>query len=86
MKRRLLSLCSLCVLAGLLAHAAPYDLKEPSADEIAKMRAAMPAKATAKPAKPRKILILSQCEGFKHSSVPYAEKAFEILGQKTGAF
>ncbi|MBT7299191.1 MAG: hypothetical protein HN849_06755 [Victivallales bacterium] len=86
MKRRLLSLCSLCVLAGLLTHAAPYDLKEPSADEIAKMRAAMPAKATAKPAKPRKILILSQCEGFKHSSVPYAEKAFEILGQKTGAF
>jgi len=86
MKRRLLSLCSLCVLAGLLIQADPYDLKEPSPEEIAKMQAAMPAKATAKPAKPRKILILSQCEGFKHSSVPYAEKAFEILGQKTGAF
>jgi type 1 glutamine amidotransferase len=86
MKRRLLSLTSLCVLAGLLVQAAPYDLKEPSADEIAKMQAAMPASPTVKPAKKYKLLIISQCEGFKHSSVPYVEKAFEILGQKTGVF
>jgi len=86
MKRRALSLCSLLLLGSLLAQAEPYGMKEPSAEEIVKMQAAMPAKPTAQPAKPRKILIFSQCEGFKHSSVPYVEKAFAIMGEKSGAF
>lgn len=85
MKRRALSLCSLCLLVGQLV-AAPYGLKPPSEAEIARMEAAMPSAPTVPPARPRRILIFSQCEGFKHSSVPYVEKAFETLGRKTGAF
>ncbi len=68
------------------ASGAPEGLKPPSEADIAKMEAAMPAKPTVKPTKPRKLLIFSQCEGFKHSSIPFGEKAFEIMGRKAGAF
>lgn len=62
------------------------ELKPPTADEIARMESAAPSKATTAPKRPRKLLILTQCEGFPHSSVPYAAKALAIMGRKTGAF
>lgn len=62
------------------------SMKQPSADEIQKMADAMPEKATVKPAKARKILIFCRCEGFKHSSIPFAAKALEMMGEKTGAY
>ena len=46
----------------------------------------MPAKATATPKQPRKMLVFSLCKGFKHSCIPYWEKSLEIMGKKTGAF
>jgi type 1 glutamine amidotransferase len=55
-------------------------------DEIAKITAALPAKATAKPQKPRKVLLLTLTKGFYHDSIPVAAKTFELLGEKTGAF
>lgn len=61
-------------------------LKDPSADEVQRMRAAMPAEAIVRPAKPRKLLVLSLCQGFKHSSIPYWARTLEIMGDKTGAF
>jgi type 1 glutamine amidotransferase len=70
----------------MTALAAPKELKPPSAEEVTLMENAAPAKATATPKKARKVLIVNQCEGFPHSSVPYGAKAFEILGRKTGAF
>jgi len=54
--------------------------------EVAQMEQAMPATATAKASKPRRVLVYSQAIGYHHASIPYAEKAFEIMGQKTGAF
>jgi len=54
--------------------------------EIKKITDAMPDKAPATPAKKRKILVYSKCSGFYHGSIPYANKAFEIMGAKTGAF
>jgi hypothetical protein len=50
------------------------------------MEQAMPAKPTRPPEKPRKILVFNLCNGFKHSSIPYWDKALEIMGKKTGAF
>jgi len=39
------------------------------------------------PAKPRKVLMFSRCEGFNHAGgIAAANKAFELMGQKTGAF
>jgi len=57
-----------------------------SAEEMKKIQAALPAKATVKPAKPRKILIFSLCEGFVHKSIPVCTDALMAMGKKTGAF
>jgi len=55
-------------------------------DEISKMQAAMPTAPAVKPQGPRKLLVINLCNGFKHSSIPYWDKALEIMGQKTKAF
>lgn len=70
----------------LFANLPAAELKPPTADEIARMESAVPARPTAKPKRPRKLLVVTQCEGFPHSSIPYAAKALEIMGRKTGAF
>lgn len=58
----------------------------PSEQEIALVRAAMPEKARVTPEEPRKLLVFSRSWGYKHTARPYGDKAFEIMGQKTGAF
>lgn len=55
-------------------------------EELQNIEKAAPAKATVQPAKPRKMLVFNLCNGFKHSSIPYWDKALEIMGKKTGAF
>ena len=82
MKKHLTAFIAVAVIAGT-ARSAP---KPPTADEVAKMERAAPAEATVRPAKPRKLLVVSGCEGFPHSSIPHGAKAFEIAGRKTGAF
>jgi type 1 glutamine amidotransferase len=57
-----------------------------SQEEVQKMEAAMPAKPVAAPKQPRKLLVFNLCKGFKHGSIPYWDKALEIMGEKTGAF
>src|SRR5665811_1146779 len=74
---------TLCLTASAMAQ---NSRPQPSAEDIAKITAAAPAQATAKPIKPRKILVFYLCEGFYHSSIPWANKAFEIMGKKTGAY
>ncbi len=58
----------------------------PSAEEIARMRAAMPAKARVQAEKPRKLLVFSRSWGYKHTARPYGAKAIEIMARQTGAF
>ena len=62
------------------------ELPKPSQEEIVKMEEAMPNKPIVEPNKPRKLLIFNLCQGFRHSSIPYWDKALEIMAQKTGAF
>ncbi len=50
------------------------------------MMAALPSAAQAKPAHPRKVLVLARAAGFVHSSIPLAAKTIEALGTKTGAW
>lgn len=73
--------CSLILTVVLSAAEAPVP-----AGDIAKIEAAVPAKATVQPAKPRKLLVVNTCKGFYHDSIPYVAKAIEIMGQKTGAY
>jgi uncharacterized protein len=55
-------------------------------EDVEKMMAALPDKAPAKPAKPRKVLVLAKAAGFVHASIPVAAKTVEELGKKTGAW
>lgn len=55
-------------------------------EDIKRITDALPEKATAKPAKPRKMLVFWRCEGFFHGSIPWCNKALELIGQKTGAY
>jgi len=84
-KTFLLAVLCLSLLASNLLYS-QKELPKPTQDEIQKMEQAMPNKSTVKPAKPQKLLVFNLCQGFKHSSIPYWDKALEIMGQKTGAF
>jgi len=56
------------------------------AGDLEKIQQAVPDTAPAKPAKNRKLLILTKCNGYVHSSIPYCSKALAIMGEKTGAY
>ncbi len=58
-----------------------------SDEERAKIEAAIPHEAPAKPAKPRKLLIFDLNVGYGgHRSIAHANLAFALMGKKTGAF
>jgi type 1 glutamine amidotransferase len=47
---------------------------------------ALPDKPYAKPEKPRKLLVLSKTNGFRHASIPTGKLALTEMARKTGAF
>jgi type 1 glutamine amidotransferase/HEAT repeat protein len=57
-----------------------------SAEELQRIENAAPAKPTVEPKQPRKLLVFNLCNDYKHGSIPYWDKALEIMGQKTGAY
>jgi len=79
--RSLVIAALLCMPTSVLAQA-----PVPSAEEIARMWAAMPEKARVQAEKPRKALVFSRSWGYKHTARPYGAKAIEIMGRQTGAF
>jgi type 1 glutamine amidotransferase len=57
------------------------------ADDLEKITVALPAKATATPKKPRRILVFWRADAILHKGgVPAANKAIELMGKKTGAY
>jgi type 1 glutamine amidotransferase len=54
--------------------------------DLMQMMAALPDRAPATPARPRRVLVLAKAQGFVHSSIPLATRTIEALGQKTGAW
>lgn len=84
-----LSVCPIVVASFVLtvAFAAPVRAGDPiPPDALEKIRAAVPDKAPAKPAQPRRVLVYTACKGFVHAAIPYATATLETLGKKTGAF
>lgn len=71
------------VFMGMIS---PPPSRTPKPEDVEKMLAALPSSAPAKPAKPRKLLVLSSCAGFVHSCIPLAAKTVEELGARTGAW
>jgi type 1 glutamine amidotransferase len=58
----------------------------PCAADVEKMKAALPAKAPAKSARPHKILVLGHAAGFVHSSIPLAAATVDEMGKKLGTW
>ncbi|MBM4081944.1 MAG: ThuA domain-containing protein, partial [Planctomycetes bacterium] len=78
------SIALLLCLCALWASAQPAAV--PTAEEVQKITAAAPAKPTATPLRPRRLLVFSRSDAVKHTAIPYGAKAVEIMGQKTGAY
>jgi len=65
----------------------PRRRREVSAEERMKIEAALPVKAVAVPKKPRKVLIFDRQVNYGgHASIPYANLAMQLMGERTGAF
>lgn len=79
--RRILSFVLLTAVASVAAAQDPL-----AAETVQKIEAALPKTAPAEPKQPRKLLIFSKTNGFRHGSIPVGVKAITLLGQKTGAF
>lgn len=73
-------------IAVICSLALTASAKPPTAEDFAKIAAAVPDKASAKPAKPRKILVFSLTKSYRHASIPCGVKAIEAMAAKTGAF
>jgi type 1 glutamine amidotransferase len=76
------------LVACLTAYSSAFAAapKPPTAEEVEKIAAAAPAKARAKPARSRKLLVFSLGKGYVHTAIPYGAKALELMGKGTGAF
>jgi type 1 glutamine amidotransferase len=70
----------------------PRRRREVSPEDRAKIEAALPAKAPATPRKPRKLLVFDRQGIYNgkqyggHASIPHANLALQLMGEKTGAF
>jgi type 1 glutamine amidotransferase len=75
------------------ASAAPAETQEPrrrrevTPEERAKIEAALPARAPATPRKARKLLVFDRQVNYGgHASIPHANLAMQLMGERTGAF
>lgn len=67
--------------------AVPLRADEQAPDgALAKITEALPDKPYAKPKKPRRVLVFSRTNGFRHGSIATGKVAFTEMGRKTGAF
>jgi len=86
MKKSITMLSAVAVVLGVAAKPNTNTQGPANPDNIKKVEAALPEKAPAKPKRPRKILVVTRCEGFVHGSIPIGVRAIELMGEKTGAY
>jgi len=83
----LLTLFSICLMVNLFdTQTKAAEMQIPTAEEIQKIKAAVPEKPIVTPSKSRKLLICSHAWGYIHDVVLFGQQAFELLGQQTGAY
>lgn len=77
-----------CLVGAVALFAVAYNPAEEKTPPgaVEKIAAALPAEAYAKPAKPRKLLVFSRTNGFRHDSIATGKVALSEMGKKTGAY
>jgi type 1 glutamine amidotransferase len=73
------------LMNSMIAGLNPQN-QTPKPSDVEKMMAALPSDAPAKPAQPRKVLVLSKAAGYIHTCIPLAARTIQELGSKTGAW
>jgi type 1 glutamine amidotransferase len=69
------------------APPAPKPLPVVAPEAVSELETLIGTSLRAKPAKARKVLVFSRCEGYVHGDgIVYGNKALEIAAKKTGAF
>ena len=58
----------------------------PTPEQMRKIEAAIPNHATAQPKKPRKVLLYTRTDGFRHASIPHGIALLTMMGKMTGAY
>jgi type 1 glutamine amidotransferase len=94
MKLGVVGLVTIAASTYLAAQTAqePRRRREVSPEDRARIEAALPAKALARPKQPRKLLVFDRQGIFNgrlyggHASIPHANLAAQLMGEKTGAF
>ncbi len=76
----------LIALAAFFVIAQNPNTEQAPAGAVEKIAAALPEISFATPKNPRKILVFSKTNGFRHDSIATGKIAFTQMGQKTGAF
>jgi len=57
-----------------------------TSSQEAKILEAIPKEVVKKQKKNRRLLVFSRTEGYRHDAIPFANKAIELMGKKTGAY
>lgn len=71
----------------LTRHKKSGQFMLPEAEEVVKTIAALPTiAATAKPLKPRQVLVFTRTMGYAHDVIPLGARAVALMGGKTGAW
>jgi type 1 glutamine amidotransferase len=78
--------CLLNFATALYALAQNPATEQAPPGSTEKIAEALPAEPYAKPEKPRKLLVFSKTNGFRHASIPTGKLLFTEMGRKTGAF
>ena len=74
-------------LAASFCAAAQRPLPQITEADAARLREAVPARATAQPARARRVLVYSFTRGTYHDeAIAWASRALHFMGEKTGAF
>ena len=77
------SLIALIALGSVSYNASE---EQAPAGAVEKIEAALPLEAFAKPEKPRRLLVFSRTNGFRHTSIATGKIALAAIGKKTGAY
>lgn len=81
-----MSLMGLSIALAVGSLSIRSHAKEPTAEQLGRIAAALPTEAPASPESPRRVLIFSRTNGFRHSSIETGTAALTQLGKATGAY
>jgi type 1 glutamine amidotransferase len=76
----------ICLVCSSKQQTADSRFWIPTDEDLNKIYEAAPASPSVQPKQERTVLVFSRSWGYKHQVILFGQKAFELIGSKTGAF